>query len=785
MVLDSVGASQLEIPGGAFLLDADFSREGPDLLLIGEDGTTVLILDFFATGEPPILVTADGARIVPELAEALAGPVAPGQYAQAGDAALGEPIGSVETTDGSVTATRVEGSTVALSVGSPVFQGDVLETGGGGAVGIVFVDSSTFSLDENGRMVLDEMVFDPGSGTGTSAFSVVKGVFTFVSGQIAQSGSDAMTVTTPVMSIGIRGTKVAGVAAAEGSDNTVTLLANDDGSGGEISLTNSGGVVLLNVANQTSTITSFNLPPAAPVILPAAAVQNLYGDALNALPPSPTLPTQQQAAADAGPADAAPLPPGEDEEAEEEDAADDGEAVDGEEEAGDEEEAEGEEGEGPEGEVEVAALEGEGPDSGSDGAPDGPEPDGPGDPPLGEPVNVEASRDETLAQNQSEALSKASKGFDLSSFMDFFGSEAGRLGGPFAVDADLVVAGGRADEELIGTKGRDVISGRGGVDIILGGKGSDALSGGAGNDFLSGGPGNDLIRGNSGDDILEGNSGDDSISGGTGDDLISGGPGRDTLAGNAGKDIINGNAGDDFINGNGDDDTLSGNGGNDTIEGGSGNDTIRGNGGNDILDGKSGDDTIKGGQGDDLVVGGTGNDTLEGGADDDILKGKAGDDTLDGGNGNDTIQGDGGNDILDGGSGENILDGGNGDDVLAVQAASSGSIDGGKGTDTLRLDGSGFALNLNTTTVDIDGIEIIDMGSGSDTLTLGLQDVLDISNTTNTLNILGAPGDTVAFLDTFTQGNTQVVDGVTFNIFSSGQAQVLIDQDITNITGAV
>ena len=250
VVLDAAGATQLEIPGGTFLLHADFVREGPDLLLIGDDGTTVLVRDFFATGEPPILVTDGGARITPELAEALAGPAAPGQFAQAGDAALGEPIGSVEAADGGVTATRVDGSTVSLSVGSPVFQGDVLETGGGGAVGIVFVDSSTFSLDENGRMVLDEMVFDPASGSGTSAFSVVQGVFTFVSGRIAQSGTDAMTVTTPVMSIGIRGTKVAGVAAAEGQENTVTLLANDDGSAGEISLTNGGGVVILNVANQ-------------------------------------------------------------------------------------------------------------------------------------------------------------------------------------------------------------------------------------------------------------------------------------------------------------------------------------------------------------------------------------------------------------------------------------------------------------------------------------------------------------------------------------------------------
>ena len=128
------------------------------------------------------------------------------------------------------------------------------------------------------------------------------------------------------------------------------------------------------------------------------------------------------------------------------------------------------------------------------------------------------------------------------------------------------------------------------------------------------------------------------------------------------------------------------------------------------------------------------------------------------------------------------------DDVLVITGTSLGSISGGADTDTLALGGSAFALNLKTTTLAISGIEIIDMGSGSDTLTLGLQDVLDLSQTfdgTNTLRILGTSDDTVAFLDTFTQGNTQVVDGVTFNTFSSGNTSVLIDEDITNITGAV
>ena len=73
-------------------------------------------------------------------------------------------------------------------------------------------------------MVIDEMIYDPSNNSNSSSsFSVVKGVFSFVSGQVAKSGDDAMVVKTPVASIGIRGTTVAGKAAAEGSSNSITL----------------------------------------------------------------------------------------------------------------------------------------------------------------------------------------------------------------------------------------------------------------------------------------------------------------------------------------------------------------------------------------------------------------------------------------------------------------------------------------------------------------------------------------------------------------------------------
>ena len=80
-------------------------------------------------------------------------------------------------------------------------------------------------------MVLDELVYDPATGTGSMAVDMVEGAFSFVSGEIAKTGPDAMKVSTPVATIGIRGTTVAGKAAVEGNENSFTLLQDADGGG--------------------------------------------------------------------------------------------------------------------------------------------------------------------------------------------------------------------------------------------------------------------------------------------------------------------------------------------------------------------------------------------------------------------------------------------------------------------------------------------------------------------------------------------------------------------------
>src|SRR5947199_7874566 len=88
------GAS-VAISDAHFLFHADFKRTGSDLTLTGDDGHRVVIPGYFKHEHLPSLLTPEGAALSGDIVEALAGSVAPGQYAQAaapagGAAAIGK-----------------------------------------------------------------------------------------------------------------------------------------------------------------------------------------------------------------------------------------------------------------------------------------------------------------------------------------------------------------------------------------------------------------------------------------------------------------------------------------------------------------------------------------------------------------------------------------------------------------------------------------------------------------------------------------------------------------------
>ena len=223
-------------------------------------------------------------------------------------AQAGESIGRVESAKGTVTITRTDGTKIDVQAGTEIFQGDTVTTTGDGAVGIVFADDSTFSLAEDGEMVIDEMIYDPGTQEGNALFQVASGVFTFASGQIAKTGADGMQISTPTATIGIRGTSGA-VRIGKDAPDTYTLLAEETARAeagikgqalsdtllaqapppfvGEMNiLTQVGGMTLSRINETTQVSGPFSLPT-LPVILPQAAIDAAYASARAILPISP------------------------------------------------------------------------------------------------------------------------------------------------------------------------------------------------------------------------------------------------------------------------------------------------------------------------------------------------------------------------------------------------------------------------------------------------------------------------------------------------------------------
>ena len=291
-----------------------------------------------------------------------------GELAQAG-----LQIGSVTNVTGTVTVVRGTGETVVLSAGDPIFQGDLVNTDAGGSVGLAFNDDSTMSLGASSSVEMDELVFDPAAQTGGGVFNVFTGVLTYVSGEIAKTDPDALTINTPVATIGIRGTTVAmkvapgadevratrgesgddvlgmgsdsslllGQSAESGGGATdVVLLPDADGNIGEMSVANDAGEQVFNQANTGTSLQSSN-DVIQTQSFSSNFIQSNFSSALSANPGSASFTGSNDNAGEEGSDEA------------------EGEEAQSEEEAAEEEAQGEEEGEGEEGGEEEAEAEGE------------------------------------------------------------------------------------------------------------------------------------------------------------------------------------------------------------------------------------------------------------------------------------------------------------------------------------------------------------------------------------------------------------------------------------------
>lgn len=540
------------------LLDGDYQRSGPDLIIVSPDGARTVVRDFFALDPHPDLTGPDGAVVAGPLAARLAGPIAPAQVAQAGEAQVAQaaPIGTVETVKGTVTIERADGTVIQATPGTPVYQGDIVITGDASAVGLVFADETEFALASRGRMTLDEMIYDPDTGDGSANFNLLSGTFSFVSGQLAKAGPGAMMVTTPVATIGIRGTSgTIGVGAGgEGAQLKVVLIPDANGTVGEIQVTTpSGESFTINLPmgafkienGQPQTFTMSLQEFNAEFREALGGLRN--GDGLQqgverVAPPTPEdaakvdAERQQQQNGD-GPED------GGDEGADDTEAQDDTGEGEGEGEGPVDGETEGDTGEGDEGdEGEGEGDEGEGEGEG-DGDGEIVETEGPEDSfRVTDPIDIETGEpsrggiDATDGAGETGGTGGTGTTTTTTTTTTDTGDQTGDDDTGGDDDDEIVTApvtddGSSSDgpvydvyDTVTGSTTynqsastlRIAVQGDSANNTIFTGSGNDAIDGGAGNDYLEAGAGNDSVKGGDGDDTIIGGSG-------AGDDWYAGG----------------------------------------------------------------------------------------------------------------------------------------------------------------------------------------------------------------------------------------------------------------------
>jgi hypothetical protein len=126
------------------------------------------------------------------------------------------------------------GTSRALSLGSRVFERELIRTGVESVAQLLFLDQTTLSVGPESEVTLDRFVYDPTRNSGDVLLSTARGALRFISG--TQNPLN-YKITTPNATIGVRGTIVNVLQYGAGT----TVVADQ-------------GTVVIDVGGQTYTL---------------------------------------------------------------------------------------------------------------------------------------------------------------------------------------------------------------------------------------------------------------------------------------------------------------------------------------------------------------------------------------------------------------------------------------------------------------------------------------------------------------------------------------------------
>lgn len=85
--------------------------------------------------------------------------------------------------------------------------GDTIKTGKDSSVGLIFKDDTVVALGSNSELVVEDFIFNPAEEDLSFVTRLIKGSFSFVTGQIGKLAPKKVKVQTPNATLGVRGTK--------------------------------------------------------------------------------------------------------------------------------------------------------------------------------------------------------------------------------------------------------------------------------------------------------------------------------------------------------------------------------------------------------------------------------------------------------------------------------------------------------------------------------------------------------------------------------------------------
>jgi hypothetical protein len=131
---------------------------------------------------------------------------------------------------GQATVTRSADKVVALTTSTPIYSGDVVETGPNAYAVLVFRDNARITVNPNSRFALSRYSYDPTPKAEPASMLVemLKGGLRFATGLIGKNNPTMVKVRTVTATVGIRGTVFDLVCAPGVSDDTGSEAALGD-----------------------------------------------------------------------------------------------------------------------------------------------------------------------------------------------------------------------------------------------------------------------------------------------------------------------------------------------------------------------------------------------------------------------------------------------------------------------------------------------------------------------------------------------------------------------------